>query len=171
MYFLIRQVTPFDLDAVSNLEKACFPEAEAASREAFSHRIAHFPERFLVAELENHKIIGLINGCCSPKPLLDDTLYEADCPHSVDNPWQTVLGLAVSPSYQHNGIAHALMQSLVDIAKAGGQVGIILTCKKEKIGLYESMGFRSLGVSDSQHGGAHWFNMQRLLQITEKAKS
>lgn len=158
--YQIRTVRPEDLDQVCKVENRCFPEAEAATREAFASRIRLFPQRFFVAEQSQGKIIGLINGCCTDRPVLEDRLYERDCPHSLEYPWQTVFGLAVDPNYQHQGIASALMAKLVDAAKAGGQAGVILTCKKEKIGFYESMGFVCRGESQSQHGGAVWYDMQ-----------
>ena len=105
-------------------------------------------------------MIGLINGCCTDTPVLGDELYEPDCPHSLENPWQTVFGLAVDPSYQHRGIAKKLMEELVARAKSGGQKGVILTCKKEKIGFYESMGYVCQGESASEHGGAVWYDMR-----------
>lgn len=154
----IRQVTPEDLIPVCQVENACFPPAEAATEAAFATRIALFPQRFLVAEADG-KIVGLINGCCTDKPQLDDELYEPNCPHSLENPWQTVFGLAVLPEYQGQGIAKALMKGLCDIAETGGQVGMILTCKKEKIGMYEHFGYHCRGLSRSSHGGAEWYDM------------
>jgi ribosomal protein S18 acetylase RimI-like enzyme len=158
MSYLIRQATIDDLLAICHVENTCFPPAEAATEEAFRSRIATFPERFLVAEAQG-RIIGIINGCCTTEPVLGDELYEKDCPHSLSHPWQTVFGLAVLPEYQHQGIAKALMAHLVRLCQSGDQVGIILTCKQEKIGFYESMGFALRGVSDSSHGGARWFDM------------
>ena len=162
MSYHIRQVTPQDLDGVCQVENTCFPVEEAATREAFITRISTFPARFFVAE-QDKKIIGLINGCCTDKPVLEDILYEKDCPHRESTPWQTVFGLAVLPDHQHRGIARALMEVLKQRCMEGGQRGIILTCKKEKIGFYESMGFHCRGVSDSSHGGAVWYDM--LLQF------
>ncbi len=154
----IRQVTLNDLEGVCLVENTCFPAAEAATRAAFETRIRLFPERFLVAEHEN-RIIGIINGCCTTEPYLGDELYEPDCPHSIKNPWQTVFGLAVLPEYQHKGIAKALMEALVRRCKEGDQIGLILTCKREKISMYAHMGFSCRGLSDSQHGGAQWYDM------------
>ena len=160
MEYQIRTAVPEDLDAVCRVENRCFPEAEAATRAAFQTRIKLFPERFLVAEHPTNGIIGLINGCCTDTPVLGDELYEPDCPHSLTNPWQTVFGLAVDPDYQHRGIAKALMAALVSRAKDGGQKGVILTCKQEKIGFYEFMGYVCMGKSGSEHGGAVWYDMR-----------
>jgi ribosomal protein S18 acetylase RimI-like enzyme len=158
MSYLIRQAAIDDLSAICNVENTCFPAAEAATKEAFRSRIAAFPERFLVAE-DQSRIVGIINGCCTTEPFLGDELYEEDCPHSLSNPWQTVFGLAVLPEYQHRGIARALMAHLIALCQQGAQVGIILTCKQEKIGFYESMGFACRGISASSHGGAKWYDM------------
>lgn len=154
----IREATIKDLDQVCLVESICFPPAEAATRAAFETRIRLFPERFLVAEMEN-RIVGIINGCCTTEPYLGDELYEPSCPHSLQNPWQTVFGLAVMPQFQHRGVAKALMEALVCRCRAGDQIGVILTCKQAKIGMYEHMGFSCRGPSDSQHGGASWFDM------------
>ena len=52
------------------------------------------------------------------------------------------------------------MEALVDRAKSDGQMGVILTCKQEKIGFYESMGYVCHGQSASEHGGAVWYDMR-----------
>lgn len=158
MPYIIREAGLKDLDAVCHVENACFPPAEAATREAFETRLLTFPQRFLVAE-QNSEIIGIINGCCIKEPYLGDELYEKNCPHDLLHPWQTVFGLAVLPEYQHRGIAKALMNALVERCRNGNQVGIILTCKEEKLGFYESMGYICRGISDSSHGGAIWYDM------------
>lgn len=162
MNYTIRNVTSKDLSGVCRVESVCFPPAEAATPAAFVSRIAQFPERFLVAE-DNGTIVGFINGCCTTAPELGDELYEPDCPHSITNPWQTVFGLAVLPEYQGYGIAKALMETLVKICRAGSQHGIILTCKAEKIGMYEHFGFHCRGQSASVHGGSQWYDM--LMQL------
>ena len=35
----------------------------------------------------------------------------------------------------------------------------ILTCKEKLIGFYEKFGYVNLGISDSKHGGAVWYDM------------
>lgn len=49
MDFLLRTARPADLDAVMALEEAGFPPGIVEEREAFAHRIAAFPEGFLLA--------------------------------------------------------------------------------------------------------------------------
>lgn len=158
----IRHALPEDLEEICAVENACFPPAEAATKEAFRTRLKIFPERFLVA-VSDGKIVGLINGCCTEKPVLEDILYEPDCPHSLINPWQTVFGLAVLPEYQGMGFASALMEKLTQLCIEDGQKGIILTCKQEKIPMYQHYGFTCRGVSESSHGGAVWYDMIKTL--------
>lgn len=153
----IRNVTPADLDAVTAVETACFPPAEAASREAFAYRIAVFPERFFVAEAKD-RIIGIINGCSSSLPVIEDALFEPQG-HEPEGKNQMVFGLAVLPAYQRQGIAAALMEHLIAYARQTGMQQVILTCKEAKLAYYGKFGFQNRGVSQSTHGGAVWYDM------------
>ena len=47
----------------------------------------------------------------------------------------------------------------------GMRRGLILTCKDRLIGFYEGFGYKSLGVSQSVHGGAVWYDM--ILEFSE----
>jgi len=155
--YKIRNVTPSDLAAVTALEAVCFPPAEAASAESFAYRIAAFPERFFVAEREG-EIIGLINGCASHLDTIEDRLFEPQG-HEPTGKNQMVFGLAVHPDHQRQGIAAALMETLIAFAKEQGMERVILTCKAEKIHYYSKFGFQNKGVSNSTHGGAVWYDM------------
>ena len=101
--YTIRPVTPEDLDGVTAVEAACFPPAEAASRERFARRIAQFPDRFFVA-CSAGRIIGLVNGCRSDRPRIDDAMFESGA-HVPDGLYQMIFGLAVLPEFQHRGVA------------------------------------------------------------------
>lgn len=155
--YRIRNVTPADLDAVTAVEAACFPPAEAASREAFSYRIAAFPERFFAAEADG-QIIGIINGCASGLPVIEDALFEPQG-HEPDGKHQMVFGLAVLPEFQRQGIGAALMTHLIQYARDTAMDRVILTCKQEKLAYYGKFGFQNHGVSQSTHGGAVWYDM------------
>lgn len=155
---LIRQVRPEDLDAVTRVEAVCFPEAEAATRDSFSQRIAAFPESFLVAE-QDGEIIGFINGCVTDSRVIEDAMFEDVKLHDPDGAYQSIFGLDVVPEYQHQGVASLLMRQLIETAKTQGRKGLILTCKDRLIGFYETFGYRNLGVSQSVHGGAVWYDM------------
>ena len=43
----IRTATFEDLDAIAAVEAACFPAAEAATKEEFAGRLTHYADRFV----------------------------------------------------------------------------------------------------------------------------
>lgn len=155
---VIRRANADDVTKIAHIEERCFPTAEAASFKSFLERFMAFPECFFVAETDG-KVVGQINGCVTGSPSLPDALYHNTSLHQKDGAWQTVFGIAVLPEYQHQGIARALMGHFKKEVQARGKQGIVLTCKKEKIGFYESLGFEWKGISDSSHGGAEWNDM------------
>lgn len=154
----IRTVSFEDLEAVTSIEEICFPKAEAATKESFKYRIKTFPESFLVAIYEN-KVIGFINGCVTDSDVILDSLYEPDGGHNPNGKNQTIFGLDVLPEYQRKGIASLLMKTLMEKSKKSGKEKMVLTCKENLIGFYESFGYKNYGVSDSTHGGVVWYDM------------
>lgn len=162
MEFLIREVCLKDLDQVTAVEAICFPAAEAAARGSFKERIAAFPESFFVAEADE-RIIGFINGCSTDSQVIYDELFHNTQGHRPDGKNLAVFGLDVVPEYRKQGIAIALMENFIKVAKNNGKEKVILTCKEQLICYYESFGFKNDGVSNSAHGGAQWFDMTLLL--------
>lgn len=153
----IRNVTALDLDAVTAVEAACFPPAEGATRESFAGRIAQFPERFFVA-CDGENIVGLVNGCASNLPLIEDSMFESGG-HDPAGKNQMIFGLAVLPDYQRRGIGALLMQTLIDYARNTDMDTVVLTCKEAKLAYYSRFGFENRGVSASVHGGVVWYDM------------
>lgn len=154
----IRRVASSDLDAVAEIEAQCFPQAEAASRAAFAERISVFPESFFVAE-DNGTIIGFINGCVINDTRITDELFEDAAHHVPTGEYQTIFGLDVLPAYRQQGIAAMLMRHLIDVSKQRGRRGVLLTCKDKLLHYYKKFGFENMGVSQSAHGGALWYDM------------
>ena len=157
MMYEIRQVTLSDHESVTALENACFPPAEAATREAFAYRIKTFPERFFVAEQEG-EILGIINGCASKQLTITDDLFDPQG-HDPEGKNQMIFGLAVHPDHQRQGIGAALMEHMIGFCKKSGMERVILTCKEEKLCYYAKFGFQNCGISASTHGGAVWYDM------------
>ena len=154
----IRQADMDDLDGVTLVEARCFPPAEAAGREVFEKRLGTFPESFFIAE-DQGKLIGFINGCATDEKTIRDEMFE-DCGlHKADGAYQSVFGLDVVPEYRNRGIAAQLMDYLIEDAGKRGRKGLILTCKDRMIHYYEKFGYVNLGVSESVHGGAVWYDM------------
>ena len=158
MEVCIRKVKPEDLDAVTRVEAVCFPEAEAAPRESFRQRISTFPDSFFVAEKDG-EIIGFLNGCATDSRVIFDEMFADASHHREDGIYQSIFGLDVIPEYQHQGLASRLMEHLIEDAREKGRKGLTLTCKDRLIGFYERFGYKNLGLSQSVHGGAVWYDM------------
>ena len=156
---MIRKVEPGDLEGLVKLENICFPESEAATREAFEYRMAAFPDSFYVA-VEDDEIIGIVNGCVTDSPVITDELFEPEGGHDPNGKNQAIFGLLVDPRYQKKGIAASLMNHIMEEAKKAGRKNMILTCKEHLIKYYEGFGYVNQGVSKSTHGGAVWYDMK-----------
>ena len=51
------------------------------------------------------------------------------------------------------------MDRTVHRIKKKGRKGLILTCKDRLIHYYAKFGYKNMGVSESVHGGAVWYDM------------
>lgn len=157
--FTIRTARASDLDAVTKIEAACFPAAEAAGRQSMAARLAAFPDHFYIAE-QDGKPIGFVNGSVGSSEVIEDEMYENAALHDPHGAWQMVFGLDVVPACRRTGVARALMLRLIDDARTQGRAGVVLTCKEHLIGFYEQFGFACKGASASVHGGAVWYDMR-----------
>lgn len=158
MGYEIRRVRPGDVDGTAYVESVCFPAAEAADRDALNKRIQAFPDSFFVAE-EDGKIIGFINGAVTDSQVIRDEMFEDVDLHNPDGAYQSIFGLDVLPEHQRRGIAAELMRRMIEETKERGRKGLILTCKDRLIPYYEKFGYRNLGLSESVHGNAVWYDM------------
>ena len=158
--YTIRFVRPEDLEAVTQVEAACFPAAEAAGRESLQARIEAFPDSFLVAERAGDgEIIGFINGAVTDERTIADEMFENTGLHNPNGAYQSIFGLDVIEPYRRRGVAADLMNRLIETARERGKKGLILTCKDRLIHYYEKFGYVNMGISQSVHGGAVWYDM------------
>lgn len=157
--YRIRNVTPADICRVTEVEALCFPAAEAAGRSSFEERIGRFPESFFVAERADGEIIGFINGCATDEKTIRDEMFEDASLHQKDGAYQSIFGLDVILECRKQGIAAALMRHMIEDARQKGRKGLILTCKDQLISYYSKFGYENMGVSQSVHGGAVWYDM------------
>lgn len=159
----IRQVKAEDLPLLTKVEQQCFPVEEAATKEAFAKRIELISDSFFVAEQEE-EIMGLINGPVIHTAMITDDLFTDIQKNPVSGGHQSVLGVAVSPKFQKQGVAAALFSHLEKEARARSRESITLTCKENLIPFYENFGYKNAGISNSVHGGVTWYNMIKILQ-------
>jgi ribosomal protein S18 acetylase RimI-like enzyme len=163
MMLKIRNVTLDDLDEIAAIEQVCFLKDEAATKEIFKERIQVIPDSFLVAEAEG-KVAGFINGPVIYKEAITDDLFKTLRPNPASGGHQSVLGLAVHPDFQKQGIAGTLLAALELAARRKNRETVTLTCKQDLIRFYENHGYYNAGKSDSQHGGVVWSNMIKRLK-------
>ncbi|WP_443664095.1 GNAT family N-acetyltransferase [Dysosmobacter sp.] len=155
----IRTATMDDLDAVTAVEAACFPAAEAATRDEFAARLAVYPNHFWLLE-EDGRLVSFINGLVSDEPTIRDEMFADAAFHNERGAWQMVFGVNTLPEYRRRGLAGEVMRQVIADARSQGRKGCVLTCKDRLVHYYETFGYRSEGVSASTHGGAVWYDMR-----------
>ena len=155
----IRTATMDDLDAVTAVEAACFPAAEAATRDEFAARLSVYPNHFWLLE-EDGRLVSFINGLVSDEPTIRDEMFADAAFHNERGAWQMVFGVNTLPEYRRRGLAGEVMRQVIADARSQGRKGCVLTCKDRLVHYYETFGYRSEGVSASTHGGAVWYDMR-----------
>ena len=155
----IRTAVPADLKAITALEAACFPAAEAATEADFAARLAVYPDHFWLLEEEGN-LISFIDGLVTDEPILRDEMYENAALHDEGGAWQMIFGVNTLPACRKRGCAGRVMERVIADARAQGRKGCVLTCKAALVHYYEKFGYVSEGRSASTHGGAEWYDMR-----------
>ena len=155
----IRTATMADLAAVTAVEAACFPAAEAATEKDFANRLAVYPNHFWLLE-DDGTLISFVNGLVTDEPILRDEMYADASFHNEQGAWQMIFGVNTLPDYRKRGLAGQVLERVIADAKAQGRKGCVLTCKDKLIHYYEKFGFQNEGVSESVHGGVVWYDMR-----------
>lgn len=156
----IRTAVMADLAAVTAVEAACFPAAEAATERDFAQRLAVYPNHFWLLEEDDGTLVSFINGMVTDEPTLRDEMYENAALHREDGAWQMIFGVNTLPDYRKQGMAGRVIRRVIEDARAQGRKGCVLTCKDKLIHYYETFGFVSEGISKSVHGGVVWYDMR-----------
>ena len=155
----IRTATLNDLDAVTAVEAACFPAAEAASKEEFAERLRYYGSHFWLM-LDGGQLVAFVDGMVTDRADLTDEMYENAALHNEAGAWQMIFGVNTLPDYRRRGLAEQLLRRAIDDARTQGRRGLVLTCKDHLVHYYGKLGFVSEGVSPSTHGGAAWNQMR-----------
>lgn len=156
---LIRTAAISDLDAVTAVEAECFPPAEAATREDFERRLAHYSDHFWLM-FDGDKLIAFVDGMVTDEADLTDEMYERAELHNKNGAWQMIFGVNTIPDYRKHGYAGDLIKRAISDAKSQGRKGLVLTCKDKLIHYYAKFGFKNEGVSASVHGNVTWYQMR-----------
>ena len=158
----IRTAVPADLDAVTALEAACFPPAEAASRAALAVRLGAFAHTFWLL-WEGQELLAMVGGMTAAQRDLTDEMYAGDKLYDPDGPWLMIFTVGSRPDCRGKGYPSQLMAEAIRTAKEQGRAGLVLTCKEGLLAYYERFGFVNEGVSSSEHGGALWYQMRLIV--------
>ena len=124
----IRTATLADLEAVTNVEKSCFPAAEAATGEQFAERLRYYGEHFWLLFQEG-QLIAFVDGFVTDEKDLTDEMYEKAELHNEKGAWQMIFGVNTIPEYRKKGYAGQLIQRAIADARRQGRKGLVLTCK------------------------------------------
>lgn len=154
----IRPAAMSDLDRCAEIEGACFPEEQAASRESIKNRLSAYAGHILLGE-RNGITVGYAMGPVIDVPAIADEMFADVSCHNPAGPYQSVFSLAVHPDWQKRGYGRQLLNALIDLARTENRQAVTLTCLQEKIAYYESFGFVNQGIASSVHGGAVWYDM------------
>ncbi len=165
----IRTATMADLDALARIEAACFPPAEAATRQELAQRLAVYAGHFWLL-LEGVQVVSFVDGMVTDQRDLTDDLYACPELHRPDGKWQMIFGVNTLPDYRRQGFAAALLRRAIADAKDQGRLGLVLTCKPRLLPYYGKLGFVSEGISSSTHGNVQWYQM-RLCFAEERPES
>ena len=155
----IRTATLADLEAITAVEAACFPAAEAATREEFAGRPKHYADHFWLL-YEGKNLVAFVDGMVTDAPDLTDEMYADAALHDEGGAWQMIFGVNTLPEYRRRGLAEQLLRRAIADARAQGRKGLVLTCKDRLVHYYAKLGFVSEGVSGSTHGGVVWYQMR-----------
>ena len=155
----IRTATLEDLDAVAAVEAACFPAAEAATREELAERLREYGNHFWLLE-EDGRLVSFVDGMVTNWADLTDDLYAQASLHNEQGAWQMIFGVNTLPEYRKRGFAERLLRRAIDDARTQGRRGLVLTCKDKLVHYYAKFGFEDYGRSESVHGGAVWYEMR-----------
>ena len=156
----IRTAVMADLAAVTAVEAACFPEAEAAKEQDFFERLKVYPNHFWLLEDEGGKLISFVNGLVTDESSLRDEMYSNASFHNEQGAWQMIFGVNTLPEYRRKGLAGQVLQRVIADAREQGRKGCVLTCKEALLHYYAAFGFVNEGVSESVHGGVVWYEMR-----------
>ncbi len=155
-----RNIKPGEAEQAIAIEQACFPPSEACSPEHMRERAAAAPELFLVAEdKDTGKIAGMLNGLSTKETEFRDEFFTDIFLYDPEGDNIMLLGLAVLPQYQGQGLARELVKEYVRLQRAAGRKKLILTCLDFRVPMYEKFGFVDNGISASTWGGEQWHVM------------
>lgn len=135
----IRLAQPADFDRVGELTVAAYAPHTDGPTDFYIERLRDVATRAREAEVWVAELDGQVVGAVTRTPL--------------GSPWREIARddeaefrmLAVDPAFQGRGVARALVQHVIDLAREDGDRAIVMSSEAGMArahALYESMGFR-----------------------------
>ncbi len=109
------------------------------------------------------QIAGYITMMMTDEEHFRDAFFEDPSLHQPNGANVMLLGLEVLPSFRHQGLAAELLNRTIRQAQKEGRRKLVLTCRDDKIAMYEKFGFQLCGISKSTLGGVTWYEMEHRL--------
>eukprot|EP00635_Sarcinochrysidales_sp_CCMP3193_P007490 CAMPEP_0118910954 /NCGR_PEP_ID=MMETSP1166-20130328/12869_1 /TAXON_ID=1104430 /ORGANISM="Chrysoreinhardia sp, Strain CCMP3193" /LENGTH=440 /DNA_ID=CAMNT_0006850429 /DNA_START=43 /DNA_END=1365 /DNA_ORIENTATION=+ len=151
----LRPTTARDLAAVTALERASYPSAEAASAERLASRLSEAGDYFRTMVLDEEEVVGFICGT-----RCDEFTEEAMATHDPSGRLLAIHSVVVDERYRRRGLASTALKWYLDEVDV---TEVRLIAKANLLGLYSSgvVGFEVCGVSKIVHGSDAWFDCRR----------
>eukprot|EP00522_Entomoneis_paludosa_P006284 CAMPEP_0172446742 /NCGR_PEP_ID=MMETSP1065-20121228/6273_1 /TAXON_ID=265537 /ORGANISM="Amphiprora paludosa, Strain CCMP125" /LENGTH=532 /DNA_ID=CAMNT_0013197931 /DNA_START=293 /DNA_END=1891 /DNA_ORIENTATION=+ len=174
-----REVGPTDLPACVALEKASYPEDEAASKSTLQYRQHQAATFFRCAILtgedgdeDEDTVVGFIcaTRCISFK-------HESMTTHVAGGPLLAIHSVVVREEYRRRGIATAMLKEYIrhvqDFNRKADRKknwsspvqSIVLMAKANLLTFYIHTGFRVNRLSPILHGNDRWYELQQEIPI------
>ncbi len=88
---VIKHASRKDIAALTAVETACFPPAEAATEKEFIDRVQYYGNHFWLL-YEGDKLLAFVDGFVTDEPDLTDVMYEDAALHNEQGAWQMIFG-------------------------------------------------------------------------------
>ena len=99
---VIKHASRKDIAALTAVETACFPPAEAATEKEFIGRVQYYGNHFWLL-YEGDKLLAFVDGFVTDEPDLTDVMYEDAALHNEQGAWQMIFGVNTLPEYRRHG--------------------------------------------------------------------
>ena len=164
-HYQFRQIRPEEGAQAADMDGVCFPPEEAKPMKIMCSFTRKIPEQFLVAvDRKNGRVAGFLCGIGSDEKNVNDEFFTDTRRHDPAARTEYLLGLDILPEYRRQGLAKELLRLYGIWSQVRGRHRMVLTAHKEKVGMYEKLGFTDLGVSGSKWGGGTWHEMECRLE-------
>jgi len=156
MELIMRKVNAKEIDRIFEIEENAFPPEEAATKEKYEWRQKNYPDYFFVAEKDN-KVVSVVCAIPTNLELINDDIFEME--KLPFGKIAAVVSVMADKNYRGQGVTGELIKYALLKLKENGMETSCLTCKEHLINYYSKFGYELVGVSESTHGGAIWYDM------------